>query len=125
VGLKIVITLIVIVILAFGAGIVAFTQGYGWPTQQAVAQELFANPSDSKDLFSSSLSSQSINYMLDPVVTDSDITIDTIDRSMSESTVYVTAQASQGGSIYYKIDMMRDLLGWKISDIELYFPSQN
>jgi hypothetical protein len=125
VGLKIVITLIVIIILAFAAGIFAFTQGYGWPTQQAVAQELFSNPSDSQDLFSSSLSSQSIGYMLDPVVTDSDITVDSVERSMSESTVYVTAKAAQGGSIYYKIDMVRDLIGWKISDIELYFPSQS
>jgi hypothetical protein len=124
VGLKIVITLIVLVIIALGVGIFGFTQGYGWPTQQAVAQELFANPSDSQDLFSDSLSSTSVSYMLDPVVTDSNISVDSIERSMSDSILYVTANAPQGGEVYYKLEMVRDLLGWKISDVELYFPSQ-
>jgi hypothetical protein len=124
VGLKIVITLIVLVIIALGVGIFGFTQGYGWPTQEAVAQELFSDPSDSQKLFSDSLSSTSIGYMLDPVVTDSNITVNSIERSMSDSTLYVTANAPQGGEVYYKIEMIRDMIGWKISDIELYFPSQ-
>lgn len=43
---------------------------------------------------------------------------------MSNSTVYVTAQAAEGGDVTYRVEMVRDLIGWKISDIEMEFASQ-
>ena len=75
--------------------------------------------------FSSSLDESSIQNMLDPVVEDASVSIDGIDRSMNQSTVYATATTSEGGSIQYKVTLARDGIGWKISNIELYFPSQN
>ena len=48
-----------------------------------------------------------------------------MNTSMSDSTVYVTAHTPEGGEVQYRISMVRDLIGWKISNIELYFPSQN
>ena len=44
---------------------------------------------------------------------------------MTDSTVYVTAETDQGGQMQYKLSMVRDLIGWKVSNVELYFPSQN
>ena len=63
--------------------------------------------------------------MLDIVVEDSDVQVDGVNRSMSDSTVYVTANTAEGGDVTYQISMVRDMLGWKVSDVELYFPSQN
>ena len=51
--------------------------------------------------------------------------IDGVDKSMSDSTVYVTAKTEQGGDVQYKVSLVRDMIGWKVSSVELYFPSQN
>ena len=42
---------------------------------------------------------------------------------MSNSTVYVSAKTEEGGDVDYRIDMVRDLIGWKVSGIEMSFPS--
>jgi hypothetical protein len=62
--------------------------------------------------------------MIAPVVQDSNATIDGVNRSMSDSTVFVTATTEEGGSITYKVSMVRNLIGWKISSVDLYFASQ-
>ncbi len=126
VGLKVLVFFIIVLVLVLGAGMFAFTQGYGFPTQETVTKELFADPEAAEqNLFSSSLSSSSIASILSPVVTDADVQIDGINRSMTDSTVFATATTDKGGKITYKIELVRDLIGWKISGIELYFPSQN
>ena len=123
VGLKIVVAIIIVVILALGAAVFAYTQGYGFPTQESVAKELLANPSDSKALFSKDV--DSVDALTGPVVADSSAQVLGVDKSMSNSTVYVKATTEKGGEVQYKISMVRDLIGWKISNVELYFPSQN
>lgn len=125
VGLKILVTLIVLIVLVAGAGVVAYWQGFGYPTQQSVVQKVFADPSTaSTSSFASSLSSDSIESMLNSIVADPNATIDGVDRSMNSSTVYVSAKTDEGGSVQYKVSLSRDGIGWKVSNIELYFPSQ-
>ena len=106
-------------------GVFAYTQGYGYPTVQTVTQELFSDPSGAADkVFSADVDKDAIPAMLDPVVTDSNVTIDGVSRSMTESTVYATAKTEEGGSVQYRISMVRDGITWKVSNVELYFPSQ-
>lgn len=125
VGLKVLVVLVVVVLLALAVGVFGYTQGYGYPTQQTVVQQLFADKDAAKtSVFASDLDSASISTMLDPVVEDSSVQIDGTDRSMNTSTVYVTADTSGGGQVHYKVKMTRSGLGWKVSNIELYFPSQ-
>ena len=50
---------------------------------------------------------------------------DGVDASMSETVAYVTAEMPEGGQMQYKVSLVRDLIGWKVSNIELYFASQN
>lgn len=126
VGLKILVVLIILVILILAAGVYAYTQGYGWPTQQAVIEQLFADPDNAKDtVFTSNLSDESIRSMMAPVVQDDSVTIDSMNKSMTDTVAYVTAQTPQGGDVLYSVSLARDLIGWKVSSVELYFPSQN
>ena len=54
VGLKILVAFILVVVLAFGAAIVLYLQGYGYPTQETVVSQLFADPQAAKtSLFAS------------------------------------------------------------------------
>ena len=125
VGLKILLFFVIVIVLAAAAGVFAYTQGYGYPTVQTVTQELFSDPSGAADkVFSADVDKDAIPAMLDPVVTDSNGTIDGVSRSMTESTVYATAKTEEGGSVQYRISMVRDGITWKVSNVELYFPSQ-
>ena len=114
---------IIVIILALAAAVFAYTQGYGYPTQETVAKQLLADPSNSSSLFSSGV--DNADALVGPVVTDANAQVLGVDKSMSNSTVYVSASTDKGGEVQYKISMVRDLIGWKISNIELYFPSQN
>lgn len=126
VGLKVLVTIIIILILALAAGVIAYMQGLGWPTQQAVAQELFSDPENSaNEVFADGLSEDSISAMLATLVQDPDVTIDNVSASATDSTVFATADTGKGGTVTYKITMVRDLIGWRISAVELYFPSQH
>ena len=125
VGLKVLVAIVLLVVVAFGAAVFLYTQGYGYPTQESVAQQLFADPDNARaNVIANGVSDESAASMLDPVVQDANVQIDGVNRSMSESTVYVTAQTPEGGDVDYRITMVRDMIGWKISNIELYFPSQ-
>lgn len=125
IGLKILVFFIVIIVLALAAAVFAYTQGYGWPTQQMVVEELFADPENAyENVFVSTLSEENVKSMMSSVVEDDNITIDGLNRSMTDSTAFVSAKTSKGGTITYKINLIRDLIGWKVTGVELYFPSQ-
>ena len=125
IGLFILLFFVIVIVLAAAAGVFAYTQGYGYPTVQTVTRELFSDPSGAADkVFSADVDKDAIPAMLDPVVTDSNVTIDGVSRSMTESTVYATAKTEEGGEVQYRVSMVRDGITWKVSNVELYFPSQ-
>ena len=126
VGLKIFVVLIDLILVALAVGVFLFTQGWGFPTQESVALQVFADRESAiTSVFTSDLSEEDIQLMLDSVVEDADATVMGENRSMSESTVYVSASTSEGADVTYEISMVRDGIGWKISSIELYFASKN
>ncbi len=125
VGLKVLVGIVVVVVLAFAAAVFGYTQGYGVPTQEMVTQSLFSDPEGAQGVFAQSVSESSAASLRDSVVQDANVQVNGVDRSLGESTVYATAKTPQGGSIMYRITMVRDMLGWKVSNVELYFPSQN
>jgi hypothetical protein len=124
VGLKILLVIIILLFALAGAGLFLYTQGYGFPTQETVAQNLFANPSD-KSLYVNGMTDADIKDVTDIIEEGSTVTVDGVDRSMSASKVYVTAKTPEGGDVTYAVSMVRDMIGWKVSDVELYFASQN
>lgn len=126
VGLKLLVTFVFLLVIAFGGALFLYTQGWGYPTQETIIEELFADPDAALDtVFAEEVSADSAQAMIDPVVQDSNPTIDGMNKSMSNSTVYVTAQTEEGGEVQYEVSMVRDMLGWKISNVTLYFNSQN
>ena len=125
VGLKIFVVIILLVVAAFGGALFMYTQGWGYPSQDSVATQLFADPDNASALYSAEVSDTSAASMTNSLVKDSAPTINAVEKSMTDSTVYVTAETDGGGQMQYKLSMVRDLIGWKVSNVELYFPSQN
>ena len=122
VGLKILVTIILIVLVAFGAAVFLYTQGWGYPSQDQVVEQLFSDP---KAAFASEVTEENAASMTELLSTVGSPAIDGMDKSMSDSTVYVTAKTPEGGDIQYKVSLVRNMIGWKVSNVELYFPSQN
>ncbi|MDO5117292.1 MAG: tetratricopeptide repeat protein [Eggerthellaceae bacterium] len=122
-GLKVAIVILILLILAAGGAIFAYSQGYGYPMQETVATKLFANPTD-KDVYAPAVTDSKISELAAYIAPDSAITIDGVEKSMSSSTVYVTSKTAAGGPMKYKVTMVRDKIGWKVSNVELFFASQ-
>ena len=125
VGLKVLVVIILLVLVAFGAGVFMYTQGWGYPSQDSVVTQLLADPDNASSLYSAEVSDSSAASMTDALVKDSAPTINAVEKSMTDSTAYVTASTEGGGQMQYKVSMVRDMIGWKVSNVELYFPSQN
>lgn len=126
VGLKILVAIFIALLLAAAAGVFAYTQGYGYPSQQTITRALFADKNAAAhDAFAEEIDSATVQTMLDPVVTDANVTIDSVERSMNTSVVYATAATPEGGQVHYRVSMARDGISWKLTNVELYFPSQN
>lgn len=125
VGLKILIVIVLLLVVAFGAAVFAYTQGYGYPLQETVVQELFADPeAATQELFAESVGAERAEKIASQLVRDSNVTIDGMNKSMSESTVYATATTPEGGSVKYEVSLVRDMIGWKVSSADYYFTSQ-
>lgn len=123
-GLKAAIVIILLIVLLAGGGLFAYTQGYGFPSKQEVVSQFFSQP-DQADVFASSVSETQRSRMRDMVVADSSATIVGETNNMSIADVYVQATAPEGGSVPYRVSLERDGIGWKITDVELYFTSQH
>lgn len=124
-GLKVLVIAVVVILLIFGAGVFAYTQGYGYPTQESVALQLFTDADNASDCFADGVDEAAVNAVMAAVVKDDKATVAGVNKAMSESTVYVNAQTELGGPLTYEVSMVRDMIGWKVSDVELYFASQN
>ncbi len=123
-GLKVLLVIVVLVLVALAAGLFLFTQGFGWPTQEAVAQQVFSDPT-AKANYAGSLTEEDIADIASIIPEGSTVKVDGVNKSMSASTAYVTATTPQGGEIEYEVSLVRDMIGWKVSNVELYFVSQN
>ena len=123
-GLKVLLVIIVLVLVALGSGLFLYTQGYGFPTQETVITQLFENPSSST-VYANGISESDIADMSALIPEGTTATVDGMNRSMSSTTAYVTGMTPKGGAITYEVTLVRDMIGWKVSNVDLYFASQN
>ncbi len=121
--------LLVVVILAAGAGAFAYYKGYGWPQQQAVAVDLLKSTTTGTDISSmvANGTSEEQKAQIKAVLPQSvsSVSIDGVDKDMASSTVLATATLSAGGTQQYKIEFVRDGIGWKVSAVSAVYASQN
>ena len=127
-GLTVFIVILVLLALVAGAVFFAYASGCGWPTQQAVAEELFQAKTDGSDIgayVASGTPTSQIQEMSDVLPSGASVEVTGCDRSMTESTVYLTATLSGGGTQDYTIGMMRDGISWKVTTVTPSFLSED
>ena len=115
-----------LLIAALGVGIWFYTQGWGYPSQEDVVTDLFADPDNAKEtLFAEGINDATAAQLVAQIFQDKNVSIDGVNKSMSTSEVYATTTMLEGGKITYKITLIRDMLSWKISNIEIYHQSKD
>ena len=127
-GLKVFLVILFLLALVGGGGAFAYINGYGWPTQQSVAEQLFGAKTQGSDLapyVASSLSTAQIQEISDVIPSGAEVSVTGVDRSMTQSTVYLTASLSSGGEQDYTVEMVRDGIGWKVESVTPVYLSQD
>ena len=127
-GLKVFLGIVIVLIVALGTAVVAYTQGVGIPSQENVIKGFFTawsegSPIDKYWLTSNDEDKEVLGLLLNGVAKSSDVTILSIDSTMTKSQVLADVKLSQGGVVHYRIDLTRDVVSWKLSGIELTFAS--
>lgn len=125
-GLKVLLVVAILLLAILGVAVFGYSQGFGFPSQESVVEELFADPEAAvSNVFSKDVAAADAEIMVSQVIKDDSITVNGMNKSMSESTAYVSATNEQGAEVEYEVKMVRDLIGWKVSNVEIYFASQN
>lgn len=118
---------LLVLLLIGGALAFGYYSGYGWPLQEKVAEELFRTNADGGDI--SKLLDDSVSAEkaidIDAVLPDgaTDVTVEGVDRSMNESSALVTVTLSAGGKQSYRVTLVRDGIGWKVTDVTVEYPA--
>lgn len=126
-GLRGLLLFLLFVLLIAGGLSYAYYSGYGWPLQESVVEDLFttnASGGDISGLLADSLSEEDkmrIQAALPSGATG--VTVEGVDRSMTESKALVTATLSAGGEQSYQVSLVRDGIGWKVSNVTVEYPA--
>ncbi len=125
-GLKVFIVILVIIGIIAACGVGLYVSGYGWPMQEDVVTNLFAAEDSGQDpsaYLAESLSPEQAQAITALIPSGATVQIDGVDRTMNTSTVTLTATLAEGGTQNYVVTLVRDGLGWKVSDVQLSFDS--
>ena len=128
IGLKVFLGIVIVLIIALGVCVLAYTRGVGIPSQETVVTNFFTamEQGDSIDEYwftDSDEDKATLERLLDGVAKSSDVTVVSIDSTMTESQVLADVKLPEGGVVHYRIDLTRDLIGWKMTGITLVFAS--
>lgn len=105
-------------------GSVLFCFGFGIPSQEMVSKALLANPIEAKNwVFDDQMTDADKDFYAGGVVQDANANVVGVTRHVNDSTVYITGKTDEGADVTYKIKMIRSLIGWKITRVELSFAS--
>lgn len=126
-GLKVFFGFLIVLLLAAVGLFYAYTQGFGYPMQETTINNLFnahARGADTTEYWGEGATAEYITEELREVAPTSNITIDGMDSSSTTSTARVTATLPEGGTVTYKVDLVRDMIAWKVGNIDLMFDSR-
>lgn len=126
VGLKVAIVIVILAILVVGAGCAAYMMGYGYPSQEDVTRNFFAavqNGDDTDQYWANDVDETARQSQVATLANMTAYNVEGVERSSSQTAVYVKGTLREGGQIEYKTVLARDGLSWAVEYIELYFPS--
>lgn len=126
-GLKVFLFFLLLLILAGACAGFAYYKGFGFPPTEDTIKQYIEKKSDGQQTdsyWASNIASSNKRTIQERQVGKAQsVEVLGIDRSMFENKAFVRVTLAEGGSVYYTFDLVRDLLGFKITNIELYHDS--
>lgn len=119
--LKIVVVIVALLLVAVGGLFFAYVQGMGIPSQESTIDAVFEAANKGTDSSSSWARGVSPDARLQAMaeLQDGDsFEIVAMDRSATESVALVDVKLPQGAVLTYRVSLVREGLGWKVSNIE-------
>ena len=126
-GIKVLIVVLALLLVAAGFSVFMFVRGYGVPSQETVVTGLFDAIEDGIDTASywvGSVTDETRTQVVSGVEAGVSREITGLDASMGESVALVDVTLPEGGEITYKVSLLRDGLGWKVANVERVVRSQ-
>lgn len=121
--LRFFIILLLLGILFGGVGY-SFYRGFGWPTANAVAEELFTK-GDLDAVVASGVDEAAKTKIASLIpASSSNVKVTGKNANFFNSKVFATVTLAAGGEQSYQIDMVREGIGWKVADLSLDYASQ-
>lgn len=120
-GIKVALVIVALVLVAVGALFFAYVQGAGIPSQEAAISAVFdaaERGTDSSGSWASSVSSEARAQAMAELQYGGDFTIAGMDVTATESVAIVEVKIPQGAVMTYRVSLVREGLGWKVSNIE-------
>lgn len=121
-GLKAFLIILLIMLVIAGVGGFAYFNGFGWPTQEAVSEQLFKEGAsgDVTGVLARTLTSEDAAQISSIIpASASSVKVTGVDRAMSRSTAHVTATLAAGGQQDYDVTLVREGIGWKVAGVKL------
>ena len=117
----------IICILLAGAACAAYILGYGYPLQETVTTDFFATAQsggDTSKFWADGVDTATQKSQVSSLEGVTSYEVEAVQRTMSQSAVFVDATLKEGGHIDYEVVLTRKGLSWGIEYVQLYFPSE-
>ena len=120
-GLKRALVVILIVVVVLGACAGAYAAGLGIPSREGVISDVFAAAADgdsASGLWASGVDDAARNQVMSSIEGNGTAEVIGMDATMSDCVAIVQTALPQGGKITYRVSLVRQGVGWKVSNVE-------
>lgn len=127
IGLKVAIFCVCLLVVICGACVCGYIFGFGYPTQESVAEDFITAvqiDASTKSYWASDVEGASRRSQEAIVSGVASTSVEAVTRASASSTVYVAAELAEGGEAEFAIVMSRKNITWAIEYVELYYASQ-
>ncbi len=126
-GIKVLIVVLALVVVAAGLAVFAYLRGFGIPSQESAVNAVFEaaeRGTDASSSWSSSVSAEARAQATAAIASGDGFRIAGLDSSASEGVAVVEVELAEGGELTYRVSLVREGIGWKVSDVERVISSQ-
>jgi len=127
IGIKILIVVLALLVVAAGCLVYAYMKGLGVPSQETSVEAVFEaadKGTDASDYWSGMVSAEARAQVMSDIEAGESFKILGLDAGSAESVAIVGVTLPQGGELAYRVSLIREGLGWKVTDVERVLPSQ-
>lgn len=120
-GLKALIVVLAVVVVVAAAGVAAYLRGMGVPSQEEAVDAVFQAVEDGTDAagsWASSVTAAARAQAMAGIAAGDSFEITGMDRGVAESVAVVEVDLPEGGALYYRVSLLREGIGWKVSNVE-------